>query len=150
MRLSVFFNEYNIDEDDEFFLPTKIFESDLKQAGWKVNESISLANFHRKFNDLKVICTNPNFYRDGQIIGESRKSILQASGHPIVKYKGKEYWDIGHMIRVNGDNTIAEMDDWEWIQTADWIVVTKKDNRLLFQFNEWQRLPNRKELEKNE
>ena len=52
------------------------------------------------------------------------------------------------MIRVNGDNTIAEMDDWEWIQTADWIVVTKKDNRLLFQFNEWQRLPNRKELEK--
>ena len=54
------------------------------------------------------------------------------------------------MIRVNGDNTIAEMDDWEWIQTADWIVVTKKDNRLLFQFNEWQKLPNRKELEKNE
>lgn len=126
MRLSKFLSEYSIDEEAEHFLPTKIFESDLKQSGWKVKESLCLSNFHKNFNELKVICTNPNFYNDGQIIGESRKSIIQASGHPIIKYNNREYWDIGQLVRVNGDTAIAEMDKWEWIQSSDWIVVTKK------------------------
>mgnify|MGYP003120383386 CR=1 FL=1 len=148
MRISKFYSEYNIDEEDEFFLPSRIFEGDLKASGWKIKESLSLANFHRKFNDLNVICSNPNFYSDGQIIGESRKSIIQASGNPIIKYKGKEYWDIGNLVRIHGDKAIAEMGEWEWLQVMDWIVVTKKDNRLLAQFNKWDELPTRKEVEK--
>jgi len=40
------------------------------------------------------------------------------------------------------------MGEWEWLQVMDWIVVTKKDNRLLAQFNKWNELPTRKEVEK--
>jgi|TARA_R100000081_G_C4741975_1_gene129436 hypothetical protein len=147
MNIKNFYNEYNIDEEDENFLPSRIFESDLKASGWKIKESLTLANFHRKFNDLKITCSNPNFYSDGQIIAESRKSIIQACGHPIIKYDNKEFWEIGQLVRIYGDKVIADMKNWTWVQDMDWIVVTKKENKLLAQFNKWENLPIRKEVE---
>ena len=148
MRVSQFYSKYNIDEEDEFFLPSRIFEGDLKATGWKIKESLTLANFHRNFNDLNIICANPNFYSDGQIIGESRKSIIQASGQPLIKYKDKEYTDISKIVLEHGDEAIADMKNWEWIEDMDWIIVTKKENKLLRQFNKWEDLPTRKEVER--
>tara|TARA_R110000751_G_scaffold129323_1_gene231367 strand:+ start:674 stop:1207 length:534 start_codon:yes stop_codon:yes gene_type:complete len=148
MRIRDFEKDYNVDEELENFLHSKIVVSDLKSSGWTFKEGKSLSNFHIKFNDLNIIITNPNFYNDGEIIAHSRKSIIQASGHPIVKYKNKEYWDIGHLIRVYGDEAIKEMDEWEWIQICDWIIVSKKDNNLLAQFESWDELPTRKDVEK--
>ena len=148
MRVSQFYSKYNIDEEDEFFLPSRIFEGDLKATGWKIKESLTLANFHRNFNDLNIICANPNFYSDGQIIGESRKSIIQASGQPLIKYKDKEYRNISKIVLEHGDEAIADMKNWEWIEDMDWIIVTKKENKLLRQFNKWEDLPTRKEVER--
>ena len=148
MRVSQFYSKYNIDEEDEFFLPSRIFEGDLKATGWKIKESLTLANFHRNFNDLNIICSNPNFYSDGQIIGESRKSIIQASGQPLIKYKDKEYRNISKIVLEHGDEAIADMKNWEWIEDMDWIIVTKKENKLLRQFNKWEDLPTRKEVER--
>jgi len=147
MRFRDFQKEYNIDDETENFLLNKIVLNDLKASGWTFKEGRSLSKFHIKFNDLKVIITNPNFYNDGEIIAHSRKSIIQASGHPIIKYKGKEYWNIEHLVRVYGDVAIKEMDEWEWLQICDWIIVTKKDNNLLAQFERWEDLPTRKEVE---
>ena len=142
MRIKEFYERYNIDEEAYNFVPTKMFNLDLKQSGCK-----SLSKLHEKFNDLNVICTNPNFYTDGTIIAESRKSIIQASGHPIIKYKGKEYWEIDHLVKIYGDEAIKEMNEWEWLQIMDWIVVEKKTNKLLLQFDSWENLPIRKEVE---
>lgn len=148
MRITEFYKEYDIDEEAYDFVPTKMFELDLKQSGWKIKEGKSLSKLHDKFNDLNIICANPNFYNDGTIIAESRKSIIQASGHPIVKYNNKEYWEIGHLVKIYGDEAIKEMDKWEWLQVMDWIIVEKKTNKLLLQFDSWEDLPTRKEVEK--
>ena len=121
--------------------------ADLKMSGWKVKDTLSLANMHIKFNDLNVIITNPNFYNDGDTIAESRKSIIQASGYPIIKYKNIEYWDISHLVRVHGEEAIKNMDKWEWLQVSDRIIVSKKDNLFLHQFNQWEHLPIRKDVE---
>jgi len=147
MRITEFYNNYEIDEEAYNFIPTKMFELDLKQSGWKSKEGKSLAKLHEKFNDLNVICTNPNFYTDGTIIAESRKSIIQASGHPKIKYKGKEFWEIDQLVKINGDEAIKEMKEWEWLQVMDWIIVEKKTNKLLLQFDSWENLPTRKEVE---
>ena len=144
MRL---WNDYNIDEESDIFLPSVMVESDLKASGWSLKGGKSLAKFNLKFNDLKIIITNPNFYSDGEIIADSRKSIIQASGHPIIKYKNVEYWDIANMLRIHGDEAIKEMDNWEWLQISDWIIVTKKDNHFLGQFENWEQLPTRKGVE---
>jgi|SaaInlStandDraft_1057018.scaffolds.fasta_scaffold56121_2 hypothetical protein len=150
MRLNIFIDEFNIDEDDEEFLHSRIVESDLKAAGWKIKEVIKPSNYHQKFNELNVTITNPNFYNDGHIIAESRKSVIMASGYPIIKLDGKEYSSVGNLLRANPLDILKRNKEWEWIQTADWIIVTKKDNFLLGQFNEWFNLPNRKDVEKNE
>ena len=150
MRLNIFIDEFTIDEDDEEFLHSRIVESDLKAAGWKIKEVIKPSNYHQKFNELNVTITNPNFYNDGHIIAESRKSVIMASGYPIIKLDGKEYSSVGNLLRANPLDILKRNKEWEWIQTADWIIVTKKDNFLLGQFNEWFNLPNRKDVEKNE
>lgn len=148
MRFREFAKEFELDDEDEDFLPTRLVEGDLKGAGWKIKETLSLSNIHKKFNDLNVIITNPNFYNDGHIIAESRKSIIQACGHPIIKYDNREYWNILQLVKNNGVEVLKSMKDWEWLQVSDWIVVEKKQNFLLAQFNEWNKLPVRKEVEK--
>lgn len=150
MRIQDFIDEFNINEDDEEFLHSRIVEQDLKASGWKVKEVITPANYHQYFKDLKVTITNPNFYNDGHIIAESRKSVIMASGYPIVKLDGKEYWTIDSLLRPNALERLKKMKEWEWVQVADWIIVTKKDNILLGQFDDWSNLPNRKDVEKNE
>ena len=150
MRLQDFIDEFNINEDDEEFLHSRIVEQDLKAAGWKIKEVITPANYHQYFKGLKVTITNPNFYNDGHIIAESRKSVIMASGYPIVKFNEKEYWTIDSLLRPNAIERLKRIKEWEWVQVADWIIVTKKDNILLGQFDEWNNLPNRKDVEKNE
>ena len=150
MRLSKFIEEFNIDEENEEFLHSRIVEQDLKAAGWKIKDVITPASYHQKFNDLNVTITNPNFYNDGHIIAESRKSVIMASGYPIVKLNGKEYWTIDSLLRPNALERLKKINEWEWVQVADWIIVTKKDNILLGQFNQWGELPNRKDVENNE
>tara|TARA_R100000951_G_scaffold115084_2_gene122015 strand:- start:284 stop:736 length:453 start_codon:yes stop_codon:yes gene_type:complete len=150
MRVSNFIDEFNINEDEEEFLHSRIVEQDLKAAGWKIKEVITPSVYHQKFKDLKVTITNPNFYNDGHIIAESRKSVIMASGYPIIKLDGKEYSSVGNLLRPNALDILKRNKEWEWIQVADWIIVTKKDNILLGQFNDWSNLPNRKDVENNE
>jgi len=149
MRLNDFIDEYNINEDDEEFLHSRIVENDLKASGWKIKEVVKPANYHQKFKDLNVTITNPNFYNDGHIIAESRKSVIMASGYPIIKLDGLSYYSIENLLKPNID-MLKRIKEWEWVQIADWIIVTKKDNILLGQFNSWDELPNRKDVEKNE
>ena len=150
MRFRQFVKDFDIDDEANNFLPTKLVEGDLKSAGWKIKDVLTPANYHQKFHDLNVIITNPNFYNDGHIIAESRKSVIMASGYPIVKLDGKEYWSVDSLVRVNPLERLKKMKEWEWVQVADWIIVSKKDNFLLGQFDNWDNLPNRKEVEKNE
>ena len=73
-----------------------------------------------------------------------------ASGYAIVKFNEKEYWSVDSLVRVNPLERLKKMKEREWVQVADWIIVSKKDNFLLGQFDNWDNLPNRKEVEKNE
>ena len=145
-----FYKEFKLIDSDkeEWFIPSKLVSADLKQSGWKIKEPKTLANYHKKFNDLNLTCTNPNFYNDGEIIAESRKSIVMACGHSIIKYKNREYWEPYQIIKNHGYEALKDLDNWEWLQVMDWIIVTKKDNKLLAQFSNLSDLPNRKELEK--
>ena len=50
-------------------------------------------------------------------------------------------------MKINGDEAIKEMKEWEWLQVMDWIIVEKKTNKLLLQCDSWENLPTRKEVE---
>ena len=134
MRRQEFLDEYNISEEyEEWFISSKAFTNDLKVNGWSINIPKKLYEYHSKFNELDIICTNPNFYKDGEVIGKSRKSLIMASGMFRFKYKGKEYTDFYMFLKENG---------------VDWLIVDKKTGKLKAQFDDWDDCPTRKEVEK--
>ena len=145
-----FYKDYNIIDSDkeEWFMPNRMVELDLKVTGWKVKAPKCLSNYHKEFNDLNLTCTNPNFYNDGDIIAESRKCVVMACGHSIIKYNNREFWEPYQIIKNYGVEALKDIDNWEWLQVMDWIIVTKKGNKLLSQFSNLSDLPKRKDVEK--
>ena len=149
MRRQEFLDEYNIGEEyEEWFISSKAFTNDLKVNGWSINIPKKLYEYHSKFNELDIICTNPNFYKDGEVIGKSRKSLIMASGMFRFKYKGKEYTDFYMFLKENGVEALNNLDNIEWIEIMDWLIVDKKTGKLKAQFDDWDDCPTRKEVEK--
>ena len=112
--------------------------------GWKIREGVALHNFHKDFNNIDVICTNPNFYEDGWIIAESRSSIIQSSGWIKFKCGEKEYNSFFAWLK---DYSISDIENIEWLEQKDWIIVRKRNNELLGQFDDWEDCPRRKDVE---
>ena len=148
MRRQEFLEEYNIGEEyEEWFISTRAFTNDLKVNGWKINEPKQLFEFHSKFNELDIICTNPNFYKDGEIIGNSRKSTIMASGMIKFTYEGKQYTDFYVFLKENGVEALNNLDKIQWDEIMDWLIVDKKTWMLKAQFDDWDNCPTRKEVE---
>ena len=140
---------YRIEEPyDEWFLDERVFRADLKHDGWKLLEGRPLTELHSDFNECKVILTNPNFYEDGWILAESRRSMIIASGLiTAFKWKGKPYTSFFQLFREQGAKVIGLLDNLEWEETKDWLVIDKKSNKLLAQFDYWGDSPTRKDVE---
>ena len=150
MKYNEFIEKYNLEEGkiEEWFIPKKAFENDLKFAGWKLNEHKYLHNIHSEFKELNVICTNPNFYTDGNVIANSRRSIIQSCGQVRLLFEGKQYSNMFDLFKEMGAEVLKDFSKIEWVEIMDWIIVTKKDNILIGQFSEWDELPIRKDVEK--
>lgn len=148
MKRNEFIKEYKIDEEyEEWFLTERIFNNDLKSLGWKLIDYKPIKQVHYKFNDLDIICTNPNFYTDGKTIAESRKSKIMASGIVSFTYDGKEYSNLEELLKVEGVEVLEHIKKLEWNEVMDWIIVSKKEGRLIAQFDNWDECPSRKEVE---
>lgn len=148
MKRNEFIKKYNIDDDyEEWFLTKKIFVIDLKTMGWKLIECKTMFEVYAKFGE-NIICTNPNFYTDGKIIAESRKSVIMASGMKKFNYDGTPYESLEDLFKVEGDEVLKHIDNWEWEEVMDWIIVNKKSGKLIAQFDNWDDCPERKEVEK--
>ena len=148
MRRQEFLEKYKISEEyAEWFISTRAFTNDLKVNGWKINEPKQLFEFHSKFNELDIICTNPNFYKDGEIIGNSRKSSIMASGMFRFTYEGKQYTDFYVFLKENGVEALNNLDKIQWDEIMDWLIVDKKTGMLKAQFDDWDNCPTRKEVE---
>tara|TARA_R100000458_G_C8236965_1_gene217034 strand:- start:458 stop:907 length:450 start_codon:yes stop_codon:yes gene_type:complete len=148
MRRQEFLEKYKISEEyEEWFISTRAFTNDLKVNGWKINEPKQLFEFHSKFNELDIICTNPNFYKDGEIIGNSRKSSIMASGMFRFTYEGKQYTDFYVFLKENGVEALNNLDKIQWDEIMDWLIVDKKTGMLKAQFDDWDNCPTRKEVE---
>ena len=114
----------------------------------KLLEGRPLTELHSDFNECKVILTNPNFYEDGWILAESRRSMIIASGLiTAFKWKGKPYTSFFQLFREQGAKVIGLLDNLEWEETKDWLVIDKKSNKLLAQFDYWGDSPTRKDVE---
>ena len=149
MRRSEFIEKYKIDEEhEEWFLSSRAFNNDLKVLGWKAIEPKPLYEYHSEFNELDIICTNPNFYNDGSIIGDSRKSMIMASGIFRLKYRDKIYTDLYEFLKEEGIEVLNNLNEITWIETMDWIIVSKKEGKFKGQFDDWDDCPTRKEVEK--
>ena len=148
MKRNEFIKEYKIDEEyEEWFLTERIFNNDLKSLCWKLIDYKPIKQVHYKFNDLDIICTNPNFYTDGKTIAESRKSKIMASGIVSFTYDGKEYSNLEELLKVEGVEVLEHIKKLEWNEVMDWIIVSKKEGRLIAQFDNWDECPSRKEVE---
>ena len=148
MRRDEFIEQYGIEEKyEDWFLTNNIFKNDLQILGWKPLPPKPLYKYHREFNELDIICTNPNFYTDGALIGNSRKSEIMASGYVKFKYNNNVYTDFEEFIKVEGIDALKNLKDIEWIETMDWIIVNKKQGNLVGQFDDWVECPTRKEVE---
>ena len=151
MKRKDFIKRYNIgDNHEEWFLSNKGFINDLQVLGWKLQKPKYLCDYHRDFNKVDVICTNPNFYTDGDIIGNSRKTIIMASGIFRFKYNEKEYTNLHIFLKEEGLEVLSHLEKIEWIEVMDWIIVGKKDGRLKGQFDDWDDCPTRKDVDKND
>jgi len=148
MRRNEFIEEYNIDENhEEWFLTERAFTNDLKVLGWTKKYTKQLSEYHDKFNELDVICTNPNFYKDGDIISNSRKSVIMASGMFRFTYRGKQYTDLLIFLKEEGHEALNNLSEIQWDESMDWIIVDKKQGKLKGQFDDWDECPTRKEVE---
>ena len=149
MKRNDFIEQYNIDEEhEEWFLTERTFANDLKVIGWTSKFTKQLGEYHDKFNELDIICTNPNFYKDGDIIGNSRKSLIMASGIFRFTYRGKEYTDFIVFLKEEGLEALSNLSEIQWDESMDWIIVDKKQGKLKGQFDDWDECPTRKEVER--
>jgi len=148
MKRREFLKEYNINEEhEEWFLSNRALTLDLKVMGWKLKDYKPIYELHKSFNELDIICTNPNFYKDGDVIANSRKSEIMASGIIKIIYEGVEYTDINVLLEQKGVEALKELNNIEWNETMDWIIVDKKTGNLMGQFDNWDECPQRKEVE---
>ena len=140
---------YRIEEPfDEWFLDERVFRADLKHDGWKLCEARKLNEMHNEFNDCKAVLTNPNFYEDGHTLAESRRSRIIASGLAMkFQYDEEEYTNFYQLFKKHGAKVIGLLDNLEWYESKDWIIVCKKTNKLLAQFDYWNDSPTRKDVE---
>ena len=146
MNYEEFIENNKLEDFDEWFLPSKIFTHDVKYLGWKIKEGTALESFSKEFNGIDIICTNPNFYEDGWVIAESRSSFIQSSGWMKFICEDKEYVSFYAWLK---DFSIKDLGKIEWEIQKDWIIVRKRNNELLAQFDDWEECPKRKEVEKN-
>tara|TARA_Y100000593_G_scaffold17268_1_gene34530 strand:+ start:12497 stop:12946 length:450 start_codon:yes stop_codon:yes gene_type:complete len=140
---------YRIDEPyTDWFLDERVFKADLKYDGWKLLEAKMLNEIHSEFNDSQAVLTNPNFYQDGYTLAESRRSKIMASGLTTsFTYDGEEFTSFFQLFKKHGAKVIGLLQDIEWNETKDWIIVDKKSNKLLAQFDYWGDSPTRKDVE---
>jgi hypothetical protein len=136
------------EEIEDWFVPIKAFENDLKFLGWRVRNLKFLYAYDDSFEELNVICTNPNFYSDGEIIADSRQSLIQASGNIKFNYKNKIYENFVELFREFGSEVVNDFSNIQWLEVMDWIIVSKKENYLLGQYDNWDNIPKRKEVER--
>ena len=149
MKRNEFIEKYKINEEhEEWFLSERAFTNDLKVMGWKIITPKLLHEYNPIFNESDITCTNPNFYKDGDIIGNSRKSEIMASGMFKIKYNGKEYTNMYLFIKEEGIEALSDLENIQWDESMDWIIVNKKQGTLKAQFDDWDECPQRKEVEK--
>jgi len=148
MKYEEFLERYKVGrEQEDWFLTKRLFSSDLKVLGWKVVDSKPLDTFHGDFNNLDIVCTHPNFYRDGHIVAQSRKSIIMSSGFiEFISHKNNRYSSLYRYFQQE-DNAMEELNNIKWLEVKDWIIVNKKSGEMLAQFDTWDDCPTRKELE---
>ena len=154
MNYEEFLDEYKIEEEyEEWFLSKGLFTSDLKILGWKLIGEKYLDYLHSEFNNIDIVCTNPNFYKDGHIIAQSRKSLVISSGfikfdYPLDNSEERQaYTSFYPFFMDNGWEVIGNLRQIDWKEVKDWLIVTKKEGKLLAQFNLWENCPTRKEVE---
>jgi hypothetical protein len=140
---------YRIDEPfDEWFLDERLFKAELKRDGWKLGEARKLNEIHNEFNESGIVLTNPNFYEDGYTLAESRRSKIMASGLSMTfSYEGEEFNSFYTLFKKHGAKVIGLLDNLEWSESKDWIIIDKKSNKLLAQFDYWANAPTRKDVE---
>ena len=149
MKRNEFIEKFKIKEEhEEWFLTERMFSNDLKVMGWKMNTPKLLYDYSSSLKELDIICTNPNFYKDGDIIGNSRKSEIMASGMIKINYNGKEYTDMYLFLKEEGIEALSDLENIQWDESMDWIIVNKKQGTLKAQFDDWDECPERKEVEK--
>jgi len=148
MKRNEFIDKYEIDDNyEEWFLSKRMFESDLKVLGWKAIDYKPIHVFSDSLVELDVILTNPNFYTDGYVIGNSRKSEIMASGTFKFTYRDNVYIDFIKFFEVEGIEALKHLDEIVWDESMDWIIVDKKYGKLKGQFDEWDSCPTRKGVE---
>ena len=154
MNYEEFLKEYKIEQEyEECFLSKGLFNSDLKALGWKLVGEKYIHYLHSEFNDIDIVCTNPNFYKDGHVIAQSRKSVIISSGfiqfeYPLDKSEEvKQYTSFYPLFMDNGWEVIGNLNQIKWHEVKDWLIVAKKDGKLLSQFDSWENCPTRKEVE---
>ena len=142
-------DKYKIEEPfDEWFLEEGVFRGDLKYDGWKLTNPKKLSEIHHEFNDSKLVITNPNFYEDGWVLAESRRSRIIASGlQTEFTWDDKVYTSFYTLFKDYGPHILGWFSALTWSETKDWFIVDKKSNKLLGQFDYWDDAPTRKEVE---
>ena len=148
MRYNQFIKENNLNEDVmlDVIVPEKMFMTDLSVNGWSNVDAKHLYDFHKDFNELNIICTNPNFYYDGRCIVEGRSFKILASGEMRVKYADKEYLDMFSLFQDWGTNVLQDWNKLEWLETKGWIVVSRKHGGFYGEFDLWDDCPKHKEV----
>ena len=148
MRFTEFIKTNKIEEDEmeEIALPERVFLSDLKYGGWKLAEAKQLHELHQDFNELNVICINPNFYYDGRCIAEGRSFKILASGEVRLSYADKAYTNMYNLFQDHGIEVLQNWNDIEWYETMGWIVVSKKHGGFYGEFDEWDECPRHKDV----
>ena len=113
----------------------------------------NIDSLHSEFNDIDIVCTNPNFYKDGHIIAQSRKSLIISSGFVEFIFPSNPqeikhtYTSFYPFFQDNGWEAIGNLNQIKWLEIKDWLIVSKNNGDLLAQFDSWENCPSRKEVE---
>ena len=74
--------------------------------------------------------------------------MIMASGIFRLKYRDKIYTDLYEFLKEEGIEVLNNLNEITWIETMDWIIVSKKEGKFKGQFDDWDDCPTRKEVEK--
>jgi len=144
MKLLEFIEKYGEDLLDHY-MPKRLFIKELGSLGWEMGKIVMLKELDKEA-DNSIVCTNPNFYPNGIIMGISTKTKIQACCETLFFIEDRSYNNIAEAVQLEGPEILYSINEWDWRITKEWVISRLATDKFITTFETFEECPTRKSI----